>query len=75
MNYLEIDFNKVEGYSKLSDPAKELLQKTYKVHNSGQGTDYKEDWRPVRVLEHSKYLKVVFKNGEWLHYYPNGTWG
>lgn len=74
MNYLEIDFEKVKGFSKLSDPAKELFISTYKTHNSGQGTDYKEDWKPVKVKEHKTHLEVHFKNKQWLHYMPNGTW-
>lgn len=74
MNYIEIDFEKVKGYGKLSDPAKELFERIYKKHNSGHGLDYKKDWIPVKVKEHKTYLKVHFKNGEWLHYSPNGTW-
>ena len=75
MNYIKIDFNKVKGYSRLSDPAKEIFKSIYKVHNSGQGLDYKEGWIPKEVEEYRKYLKVIFNNGKWLHYYPNGTWG
>lgn len=75
MNYLEIDFTKVKGYNKLSENAKEIFERTYKVHNSIQGLDYKEEWQPVKVTESEKHLKVVFKNGDWLHYYPNETWG
>lgn len=75
MNYIEIDFGKITGFNKLSEPAKDLFINTYKRHNSGQGTDYKEDWKPNKVKEHKTHLQVHFMNGEWLHYYPNGTWG
>lgn len=75
MKYIEIDFNTVKGYKKLSDPAKELFESVYKVHNAGQGTDYKEGYRPIKVKERTTHLEVHFANGEWLHYYPNGTWG
>ncbi len=75
MNYIEIDFDKIKGYSSLSDRAKELFKSTYKVHNAGQGLDYKADWIPTKVTEHREYLKVIFSNGDWLHYYANGTWG
>lgn len=74
MNYIDIDFNTVKGYSSLSEPAKRLFERVYKVHNSCHGIDYKAEWVPVRVKEHRKYLEVHFKNGEWLHYLPDGTW-
>ncbi len=75
MNYIEIDFNSVKGYNKLSDAAKDIFERTYKRHNAGWGMDYKEDWIPVSVKCEGNSLKVVFKNGEWLRYYSNGTWG
>lgn len=72
--YIEIDFNKVKGYQNLTEQAKEIFQKVYKVHNSSQGIDYKERYIPQSVKEHKEYLEVHFKGGEWLHYLPNGTW-
>jgi len=74
MDYIEIDFNKVEGYEKLSPAAKDLFQKVYKQHNAVHGLDYKKNWLPVRVKEHKQYLEVHFNNNEWLHYMPNGEW-
>lgn len=74
MSYLEIDFNRVDGYKKLSDNIKALFEKVYKKHNSCLGFKDKEQWEPTRVKEHSTYLEVHFKNGEWLHYALNGTW-
>jgi len=75
MAYREIDFTKVKGFNNLSNEAKELFIRTYKLHNTIQGTDYKEDYEPIKVKEEKTHLKVTFKNGVWLHYYPNGTWG
>ncbi len=75
MNYIQIDFEKVKGFNKLSDQARDLFRSVYVRHNSGQGMDYKEDWTPKKVKEHGGHLEVHFNNGEWLHYYPNGTWG
>ena len=75
MNYIEINFEDVKGYSKLSDFAKELFCNTYKIHNSCQGMDYKEGYIPIKVVECKSHLKVVFRNKQWLHYYPNETWG
>lgn len=74
MNYIEIDFNNVKGFKKLSSAAQEVFQRVYKLHNSAQGIAYKEGWVPVSVQETKTHLKVVFRNGDWLHYLPNGTW-
>jgi len=74
MNYIEIDFEKVEGYNKLSKPAKQVFERVYKSHNAGQGLDYKKDWLPKEVKERKTHIEVHFVNGEWLHYMPNGTW-
>ncbi len=73
--HIEIHFEKVKGFNKLSEAAKDLFRAVYFRHNSGQGSDYKEGWTPKKVKEHKSYVEVHFKNGEWLHYYPNGTWG
>ncbi|MEY8416343.1 hypothetical protein AAK964_08575 [Tissierella praeacuta] len=75
MNYIEIDFNKVKGYNKLSEGAKKFFEMMYKKHNSVHGLDYKKNWLPSKVKEHKTYIEVHFNNGEWLHYYSNGTWG
>lgn len=73
-HYLEIDFNKVAGYKKLSEPAKRIFESVYKAHNSQQGAEYKKYWVPVKVKEYKTHLIVHFANGEWQHYAPNGTW-
>jgi len=73
VNYIQIDFNEVKGYNKLSEPAKHVFERVYKQHNACQGLDYKEKWIPTKVIEHKKYLEVHFDD-EWLHYLPNGTW-
>lgn len=74
MNYLEIDFTKVKGFNKLTAEQQKLFIETYKLHNSIQGNDYKEDYIPVSVKSEKDYIKVVFQNGEWLHYLKNRTW-
>lgn len=75
MNYIEIDFNKVKGFKKLTPEQQQLFIETYKLHNSIQGSDYKNGYIPISVKWDKNHLKVVFKNEEWLHYYSNGTWG
>lgn len=67
-----MNFAKVKGYNKLSDLGKEVFEMVYKRHN--QDLEYKEEWIPVSVKEFEGHLKVTFKNGEWLHYLPDGTW-
>lgn len=72
--YIQLNTEKIKGYDKLSEPAKQIFQKIYKSHNASQGLDYKKDWIPVKIREHKHYLEVHFKNKEWLHYLPNGEW-
>lgn len=75
MEYIPIDYNTVQGYSRLSDPAKKLFESTYIRHNSAQGTDSKVKRIPTKVTEHKDHLKVYYKDGAWLHFYPGGSWG
>lgn len=79
--FINIDFTKVEGYGKLTQNQKELFEDTYKIHNSIVGLDYKEDWTPIEVIwvedrenKGYSYLKVIFKNGDWLHYTQKKEW-
>ena len=64
----------IKGYDKLTAQQQRLLVNTNKRHKAGVGTDYKDGWTPVKVTPLGENLKVVFKNGEWLHYTPNGSW-
>ena len=80
VNYIEIDFNKVKGFNKLTLEQQQLFIEIYKVHNSVHGLEYKQDWVPVSVkwivenpIKYS-YLKVVFRNGDWLHYTKKHEW-
>lgn len=75
MDYRDIKFSNIEGWNQLSEVAEKVFIRLYKAHNSCLGLDYKEQWEPIKVKEFRAYLKVWFVNGEWLHYYPNGTWG
>ncbi len=77
MAYLYIDFNKVKGFSKLSDHGKEIFRKVYIKHNATHGIEQKGKWIPVKVSPgvNSNCIKVEFCNNEWLHYYADGTWG
>lgn len=64
----------VKGLNKLTPEQKESFFSTHKRHVSGVGNEYKEGWTPISVKPLGKNLKVVFKNGEWLHYTPDGNW-
>lgn len=72
--YVEIDYNKVKGFDKLSVRAQVLFITLYKKHNAAQGLENKIQWIPKRVREHKNYLEVHFNNREWLHWLPNGEW-
>lgn len=72
--YMDIDFNKVTGFTKLSDKAKEIFINVYKKHNSSLGLDQKHCWIPQSVKERKTHLEVHFFNHQWLHYMPNGEW-
>lgn len=80
MRYIEIDFNAVKGFDKLTKEQQALFIDTYKRHNSIVGNEYKEEWQPVKVAwveeKPSKYsyLRVEFKNGNWLHYTQKREW-
>lgn len=80
MNYIDIDFNKVKGFNKLTSDQQQLFIDIYKVHNSIVGNDYKDGWKPLKVKwvkdnpDKYSYLRVDFKNGDWLHYLINKTW-
>ncbi|HHY71395.1 MAG TPA: hypothetical protein GX519_07115 [Thermoanaerobacterales bacterium] len=80
MNYIEINFNAVKGFNKLAKAQRKLFTDTYKKHNSLVGSDYKEGWSPVKVEwvkenpSKYSYLRVEFKNGNWLHYTQKGEW-
>lgn len=65
---------KIKGFNKLTPGQQELLIRTNKRHKAGVGIDYKDGWTPISVEPIGRNLKVVFKNGEWLHYTQNGDW-
>jgi len=72
--YVDIDFNKVKGFEKLSEPANKLFKSMYKRHNAAQGLDYKISRIPKLVKEHKDRLEVHFTGKDWLHWLPNGEW-
>lgn len=63
---------KVSGYSKLAIEDQEILKKVYMKHM--ECIENKSLWELKSVKAVGSYLKVTFKNGEWLHYTRSGTW-
>lgn len=74
MNYIDINFEEVRGFNNLTKEQQDTFRNTYKLHNSVQGNDYKEEWIPISVESIENHLKVVFRNGIWLHYTQRGDW-
>lgn len=62
----------IKGYNKLSPVAKDIFDKVYLYHQNG--VEDKAAWTAVKVQEKKTHIRVTFKNGEWLHYMPNGSW-
>ena len=69
------EVEQAKGYSKLSDPAKNIFKMIYNKHMKVCGKELKAKWIPAKVTEHRNYLKVYMHNGDWFHYYADGTWG
>lgn len=66
-----IDFESIKGIQKLSKKARALFESIYTTHRSG----FKAYGKAVKVTEERNRLKVSFETGEYLYYYPDGTWG
>lgn len=67
-----MNLQKVKGYNKLSKDQQQLFEKVYVKHMAV--IEKKENWIPTAVKWDKSYLKVTFKNGEWLHYTHNEDW-
>lgn len=68
-------FENIPGFNELSEPAKKKFISTCVAHQNSLGKEEKADWKPVKVIEARHHLEVYFKNGEFLHYYPDRAWG
>lgn len=63
---------KIKGFKKLTKEHQELFASTYKEHLAS--VENKESWQAVSVTWEGSYLRVTFRNGEWLHYTKLGEW-
>lgn len=68
-----MDYTNIKGYEKLSEGAKGVFNYVYRKHHNG--VEDKEDWTATEIKQRRTYLEVRFKNGKWLAYYPEGSWG
>lgn len=68
-------FENIPGFNELSEPAKQKFISVFILHQDRVGKEEKANWKPVKVIEARKHIEVHFQNGEWLHYYPDKTWG
>ena len=67
-----MNYSNIKGYEKLSEGAKGVFNYVHRKHQNGVD---KEEWIVIEVKQRATYLKVSFKNGRWLAYYPDGSWG
>lgn len=68
-------YSAIKGFNQLSVLARFLFKTTYRKHQKSLGEQEKENWTPTRIIEQKVCLKVFFKNGEYLFYYADYTWG
>lgn len=64
----------------LSDGEYKLLLSVYANHNRSMGLRERKKYTLSDIVKvernlKEKCLKVYFKNGEWYHYFTDGTWG
>lgn len=62
----------IKGFSKLSTRQQELFNRVHARHMDD--VEDKAAWEPKCISFKDGYLKVTFKNGEWLRYTTGGEW-
>lgn len=68
---------KIEVAQHLSDAEYKILLQTYANHNRSMGLEERKNYTLsdiVKVERGNRCLKVYYKNGDWWHYTPDGTW-
>ena len=65
----------ISGIEKLTEEQKKLMFRTNELHTKCLGNDYKDGMKITKVwLDENNTVCVKLRNGEWYHYYENGTW-
>lgn len=77
---MEILMEKLPVFNKLTDKEYELFLKIYNNHISAMGAKERQKHTLSDIVKVDKDIKnrcfkVYFKNGNWWHYYLNGSWG
>lgn len=67
-----MNVEKVSGYSRLATDDQKVLKTVYAKHMAC--IEDKSLWELKSVTATERYLKVTFKNGDWLHYTRSGNW-
>ena len=72
-------FNQVKGFSPLTDTQKNILERTYNRHTKAWGEENRLEYTIDQIKEvkwdaKACCIKVFFKNGNWWHYLPDGSW-
>ena len=63
------------GIEKLSEEQKKLMYRVNKKHTDCVGSEYKTGMKITKVwIDENNTVCVKLRNGEWYHYYENGTW-
>ncbi|KAB3535656.1 hypothetical protein F8154_05860 [Alkaliphilus pronyensis] len=67
---------KIQGLSKLTEEQKRHMFNVHKNHVACNGYERKMNMKIVKVwIDKNNTICVRLANGEWYHYYSNGTWG
>jgi len=66
----------IDGILELTVEQEEHMKRTNERHRACVGTDYKDGLTITEVwLDEKQTVCVRVKNGEWYHYYSDGSWG
>lgn len=66
----------IEGLSGLTEDQKQHMFEVHKSHISCNGIERQANMQIVQTwVDKNDCVCVKLSNGEWYHYYPNGTWG
>lgn len=66
----------IKGLSKLTDKQKQHMFKVHKSHVAANETEIQKKMQIIETwIDKDNCVCIRLSNGEWYHYYSNGTWG
>lgn len=68
----QLDYEKIKGFSKLNPTEQESFKNLHQRHMNALERDH-ISWTPVKVIKRVNRFEVHFINGDWLHYWADGT--